>query len=153
LDRSSIIAIEGYLMIDDDTNVNLPARTDRGTFAPGVSGHPAGRGNSPGKFSKKFLASLAASWAEHGDAVLQEVRERDAVQYLRICASLIPREVNVYTTDTRPMTQLTQSELEAIVVTDVSQLEHVRAAAEPLIRRVAEFDPLLADDLRKVFDV
>jgi hypothetical protein len=99
------------------------------------------------------LASLAASWAENGDAVLQEVRDRDAVQYLRICASLIPRQVNIHTTETRPMTQLSEQELMGIIVEDVSKLDQIKMALEPMVDRVAEFDPILADDMRTVLDV
>jgi hypothetical protein len=137
----------------EQTNTNLPVRTERGTWARGQSGNLAGRGHSPSKFSKKFLASLAASWAEHGDAVLQEVREKDVVQYLRICASLIPREVNIHTTETRPMAQLSEQEPMGIIVEDVSKLDQIKMALEPMVDRVTELDPILADDMRKVLDV
>jgi hypothetical protein len=90
---------------------------------------------------------------ENGDAVLQEVRERDVVQYLPHLRQSYTRKVNIHTTETRPMTQLSQSELEAIVIEDISKLDHVRIAMEPIISRVAEFDPILADEMRKVLDV
>jgi hypothetical protein len=140
-------------MDSDDEQTNLPARTERGTWVKGApSPWPAGRGkNTPNKFSKKFLVSLAASWEQHGDAVLAEVRERDAVQYLRICASLIPRQIAI-TTETRPITELSEQELIGIIVEDSSKWDQAKKALEPLVDRVTEFDPVLADEMRMVLD-
>jgi hypothetical protein len=138
-------------MSDDTTPAPLPKK-----WVPWVKGgpspNPAGRGHSPSKFSKKFLVSLAASWAEHGDAVLEEVRKKDAIQYLRICASLIPKQILIHNVESRAPTQLSEAELQAIVVEDVSRLEQVRAAMEPLVDRVAQLDWELADEMRKVLD-
>jgi hypothetical protein len=138
---------------DEPTTTNLPVPKNYSTrFQPGVSGNPAGRGHTPSKFSKRFLVSLSASWEKHGDDVLEYVRRNDPTQYLRICASLIPRQINV-TTETRPMAQLSEQELLGIIVEDVSKLDQVKMALEPMVDRVAEFDPILADDMRKVLDV
>jgi hypothetical protein len=112
----------------------------------------AGRGHTPSKFSKKFLVSLAAPWERHGDAVFEEVRQKDVVQYLRICASLIPKEVLVITHSTTPAAQLSQVELEAVIVEDISGVERLKVALLPLVNRVAEFDPVLADEMRQVID-
>jgi hypothetical protein len=142
---------------DDDDN--LPATKPKPPPDPahpwrwvrgGPSPNPAGRGHSPSKFSKKFLVSLSKSWELHGDKVLDQVRHKDPTHYLRICASLIPRQINVHTTETRPPAELSQTELEAIIVEDISKMEMFRAALEPLIGRVAELDPILADEMRMI---
>jgi hypothetical protein len=116
----------------------------------GPSPNPAGRGHVPSKFSKKFLISLAASWEQHGDAVFEEVRKLDPVQYLRICSSLIPKEVLVITHSTTPAAQLTEQELQAVIVEDISAIERVRIAMLPLVDRIAELDQQLADDITRV---
>jgi hypothetical protein len=141
--------------MNTDGNTNLPAPTTalKPWTKNGPSPNPRGRGHSPNAFSKAFLKSVSAKWMEHGDDVLTEVRRDDPGLFLRICASLIPREVNIHTTETRPMTQLSQAELEGIIFEDISKLEHVRMAMEPLVSRVDEFDAVLADDMRKVLDV
>jgi hypothetical protein len=97
---------------DDEQTYNTNAagrRLPSTAWKPGgPSPNPAGRGHVPSKFSKKFLVSLAASWEQHGDAVFEEVRRKDVVQYLRICASLIPKEVLVITPSTTPAAQLSE---------------------------------------------
>jgi hypothetical protein len=134
---------------NNNTNANLPDKYPS-RWKPGQSGNLAGRGHTPSKFSKKFLISLAASWEQNGDAVFAEVREKDPVQYLRICASLIPKEVLVITHSTTPAAQLTEQELQAVIVEDISAIERVRVAMLPLIERVAELDQQLADDITRV---
>jgi hypothetical protein len=135
---------------NEHTNNNLPARQHPTRWVKGQSGNLAGRGHTPSKFSKKFLVSLAASWEQHGDAVFEEVRKIDPVQYLRICSSLIPKEVLVITHSTTPAAQLTEQELQAVIVEDISAIERVRVAMLPLIERVAELDQQLADDITRV---
>ena len=141
-------------MTDDDTK-NLPTTAPYvGRWYKGmpVSPNPKGRGHSPSKFSKRFLVSLAASWEQHGDTVLEQVRQKDPTQYLRICASLIPRQIMIHNTTAAPAVTLSEAELQAIVVEDVSRLEQVRATLLPLIERVADFDWELADEMRKALD-
>jgi hypothetical protein len=138
---------------DDEQPNNLPVPTKYSSrWKPGQSGNLAGRGHTPSKFSKKFLISLAASWEQNGDAVFAEVREKDPVQYLRICASLIPKEVLVITHSTTPAAQLTEQELQAVIVEDITGVERLRTMLLPLVARVAEFDPVLADEMRQVID-
>jgi hypothetical protein len=44
-----------------------------------------------------FLSDLYADWAEHGAAVIAEVRERNPAVYLRVVASLVPQQVGITT--------------------------------------------------------
>jgi len=142
---------------DDRSNSNIVTargnvRTARGTFPVGISGNPAGKGHVPNKFSKRFLVSLAASWEQHGDAVFEEVRKLDPAQYLRICASLVPKEVILHTHNSTPAAQLTEQELQAVIVEDITGVERLRTALLPLVERVAELDPILADEMRGLLD-
>ena len=140
-------------MSDDDNN-NLPA-TQPEALRPWTRGgptpNPAGRRKgTPNAFSKAFLKSVSAKWKEHGDAVLEEVRHSQPGLWLRVCASLIPKEVLVVTHSTTPAAQLSEQELQAILVEDISAIERLRAALLPLIDRVADHDQQLADEMHRV---
>jgi hypothetical protein len=63
-----------------------------------------------------------------------------------VCANLIPKEILVVSHST----QLSQEELKAIVVEDVSRLEQMKMALLPLVDRVAESDQQLADQFNRV---
>jgi len=127
-------------MSDDDNN-NLPA-TQPTTLKPwdrfGPSPNPSGRGRGNlNKFSKAFLQSVSAKWREHGDAVLDEVRRDDPGLFLRVCASLIPKELLVVTHSTTPVEQMTVMELQAIVVNDATTAERDARTARTIDREVS----------------
>ena len=139
-------------MSDTDDTSTPPAATTalKPWTRNGPSPNPAGRGHSPSKFSKAFLASVSAKWKLHGDDVLEEVRRDDPGLFLRVCASLIPQSQLIVTHNTTPVANLSQEELEAILVEDVSVVERLRAALVPLIERVAGYDAALADEMHRV---
>jgi hypothetical protein len=115
----------------------------------GPSPWPSGRGKGhPNKFSKAFLHDVSKKWAQHGSDVLEQVRHSDPSTFLRVCASLIPKELLVVTHSTTPVANLSQQELEAILVEDISVVERLRAALLPLIDRV--HDQGLRDEMHRV---
>jgi hypothetical protein len=133
-------------MNDDDNN--LPAvvggdgisRTERGTWVKGTrTPNESGRGKGHlNKFSRAFLQSVSAKWREHGDAVLEEIRRDDPGLFLRVCASLIPKELLVVTHSTTPLQQLTSMELQTIIFNEAQTAEKMRARLEPLIEELAK---------------
>jgi hypothetical protein len=132
-----------------DTTSSPPAtaRWHRGMPTP----NPAGRGKgTPNKFSKAFLADVSKKWAQHGADVLEEVRRTDPGTFLRVCASLIPKELLVITQSTTPVQQLSETELQAILVEDVTAVQQLRAALLPLVERVAAYDEQLAHEMHRV---
>jgi hypothetical protein len=67
----------------------------REPWKPGESGNPAGRPKgSRNKLSEEFVAEVYADWCEHGAAALQTVRENRPEVYVKVVASLLPREVH-----------------------------------------------------------
>lgn len=65
-------------------------------FQPGQSGNPAGRPvGARNKLSEDFLEALSQDFAEHGKAAIIETRETKPDQYLKVIASLLPRDVNL----------------------------------------------------------
>jgi hypothetical protein len=114
-------------MTEDISKPQPPAPTT--ALKPWQPGGPspnyAGRGkNTPNKFSKAFLHDVSKKWAQHGADVLEEVRRSDPSTFLRVCASLIPKERLVITHSTTPVQQLSETELQAILVEDLTAVEN-----------------------------
>ena len=65
-------------------------------FKPGQSGNPRGRTKgSRSKFSQAFVEDLSACWERHGIVALEKCATTEPAQFLRVCASLMPRDVDL----------------------------------------------------------
>ncbi|MBU7587935.1 MAG: hypothetical protein KAF42_01840 [Sphingopyxis terrae] len=70
-----------------------PAHRDsRGRFLTGNNGGGRRIGNR-NRLTETFLATIEADFAKHGLDVLAKLREDDPATYLRIVASLVPRDL------------------------------------------------------------
>ena len=64
-------------------------------WQPGQSGNPKGRPiGSRNKLNEKFILALHDDFAKHGPAVIAEVRETRPEVYLKVIASILPRELH-----------------------------------------------------------
>lgn len=90
----------------DDT-----AQKQRGRpFQPGQSGNPAGRPKGArSRLGEAFLQALADDFDEHGVATIAQVRKEDPVAYVKVCASILPKELNV---KVDPLEDLTDEQLD-----------------------------------------
>lgn len=63
---------------------------------PGEVRNPNGRPKgSRNKLGEEFLVALHADFMEHGEAVIQKVREEKPDQYLKVIAQVVPKDINI----------------------------------------------------------
>ena len=65
------------------------SRAPNGQYLPGTGGRRAGSRN---KLQAKFIEELAKDFAEHGEGVIKIVRIEKPTEYLKIVASILPKE-------------------------------------------------------------
>ena len=65
------------------------------SWKPGQSGNPAGRQlGSRNRLNEKFILALHDDFVEHGTAVIERVRKTKPEIYLKVIASILPRELH-----------------------------------------------------------
>jgi hypothetical protein len=102
-------------------------------FQPGQSGNPAGR--KPGsrvKLSEAFLAALHGDFAQHGKAAIERVRLDKPDAYLKVIASILPKQIEV---SADPFDGVSDDELEMIVVAAAAAIR-AHQDDEPDVERV-----------------
>jgi hypothetical protein len=74
-------------------------------WKPGQSGNPLGRPKgSRSKFSEAFLDDFYSAWQAHGAEVIKRVRDEHPDVYLKVAASILPKEFDIRPTDFSQMT-------------------------------------------------
>jgi 2-oxoglutarate dehydrogenase complex dehydrogenase (E1) component-like enzyme len=110
------------MALNAKTDPNYVPKRINGKFAPGWSGNPGGSVEATRRsFNKDFLLALAADFKKHGAAAIEKVRKQQPAVYMKICALLVPREMQVEHSNT--IKNLTDAELEAMI-------EHLKASLE-----------------------
>jgi hypothetical protein len=71
-----------------------PQQDEKGRFVTGNSGGGRPKG-SRNKLGEMFLEDMLASWEREGCAAISRVIDKRPQDYLKIVASLMPREMNV----------------------------------------------------------
>lgn len=83
-------------MSDDGENTPAKHRGLAAPWQPGQSGNPAGKPKgSRNKLGEAFIQALHADFETHGESVIKAVREDKPAEYLKVVASLLPKQVEI----------------------------------------------------------
>ena len=65
-------------------------------------------------FNKDFLLALAADFKKHGAAAIEKVRKTQPAAYMKICALLVPREMQIEHSST--IKQMSDEQIEQAII-------------------------------------
>jgi len=83
-------------MPSDSPENSGPIKDELGRFVPGVSGNPAGKPKGARtKLGEQFLSALQEDFEANGVEAIQQVREKKPHEYLKVIASLMPKDLNL----------------------------------------------------------
>ena len=72
-------------------------------------------------FNKDFLLALAADFKKHGAAAIEKVRKTQPAAYMKICALLVPREMQIERSST--IKQMTDEQIEEAIAAIQAMLD------------------------------
>jgi hypothetical protein len=112
-------------------------------FQPGHAPLPGGGRpkGSRNRLSEKFLADLCAAWEQHGTKVITEVVEKRPEVFLKVAASLVPKEWHLKRTG--PFDEMDEDEL-------LRALAQVRSVISANLRENAQTDAVAEDGKSKL---
>jgi hypothetical protein len=90
---------------------NTPAKhLEPFKWRPGQSPNPAGRPKgSRNKLAENFLADVLKEWEAHGAVAISDMRDKNPGDFVKMVASLLPKDVNLNITDN--LSELSDDEL------------------------------------------
>lgn len=98
-------AAAGESTPDKQPATKLNAALAANVWKAGQSGNPAGRPKGArNKLGEAFLADLCADWEKHGPDAIEKVRKEKPDAYLKVVASILPKELNVRVSEFDEMT-------------------------------------------------
>jgi len=96
---------------------------ESGRFVPGNNGGTGRPKGSRNKLGEDFIAALHNDFTEHGVSVIQRVREERPQDYMKVVASLLPKDVNL---NVNPAEDLTDEQL-------IQRIRSLGAAIRPFL--------------------
>jgi hypothetical protein len=100
-------------------------------WKPGTSGNPAGRPKgSRNRLSEDFVAALYEDFQDHGSAAIAACRAEKPDVYVRVIASLLPRDVSI---KVRQLDDLSDDQL-------MRKLATLTEMARPLLAKLPVID-------------
>lgn len=81
-------------MADETVTQPVADRNEKGQFIQGVSGNPRGKPQGARtKLGEQFIEALQADFQAHGTAAIEKVRSERPQDYIKVIASLLPKEM------------------------------------------------------------
>ena len=109
-----------------DTERPVPEKDEKtGRFLAGNNGGGRKKG-SRNKLGESFVADLLADWEEHGAETIAKVREEKPADYVKVVASILPKDVNI---NVRPLEEMTDDQLRKQAEQLIAELGPVAAFA------------------------
>lgn len=96
-----------------------------GQFKPGHAGGPGRPKGSRNKLAESFISALANDFDAHGEEAIRRTREERPADYVKVVASILPKEIEVKTT----VDELSDEDLAAALEHVRTQLSVVAASA------------------------
>ena len=109
------------------TNKPKPEQDNKGRFLPGNNGGPGRPLGSRVNLDAEFVRVLHAEFKEHGEHVIRHVRETDPVAFVKVIASVLPKEHRDVTEKPLTDAELEQRIRELLAITGLD-----RAAGPPV---------------------
>lgn len=97
---------------------------ETGRFVAGNGGNGGRPKGSRNKLGEAFLQDMHADWELHGKEAIEKVRTEKPDAYLKVVASILPRDLNV---NINPMEELSDDEL-------VQRLRDLESIVAPFLR-------------------
>src|SRR5262249_17028782 len=91
--------------------------------------------------NKDFLLALAADFKKHGAAAIEKVRKQQPAAYMKICALLVPREMQIEHSGT--IKQMSDEQIEQAIAAIQAMLDARGGGAAEVIEGEAEVVPSL----------
>ena len=104
-------------------------RDDKGQFQLGHTGQGGRPKGSRNKLGEAFVSALCEDFAAHGTAAIVAARESDPVAYVRVLASILPRQIKVED----EVRDLSDAELMRSIRRLVVDLDILQLASTPLL--------------------
>ena len=112
-------------------------------FQPGNSINPGGKPiGSRNRLQGDFMLALANDFAKEGKRAIVEAREKDPMGYIKVCATLMPKELEV----TRAMNEIDDDQLDAAILA----VRTILAAADPRGGALEEKRGKQAEDVQPI---
>lgn len=111
----------------EDPKANDDYRDSKGKFLPGnkAGGRPKGSRN---KLGEKFLEDLHGHWEKNGKVALDMCLEDNPSAYVKVVASILPKELNV---KVDPYEEMSDDELDRRLRELAAEVLGVRTASRP----------------------
>lgn len=102
------------------------------SWQPGQSGNPAGRPKgSRNKLAEAFVADVMSDWEQHGPSAIVAMREKNPADYVRVVASIIPKDVTVSVSELAELTDEQLASRLRLVVDQLVVLGHLDGPTLP----------------------